>query len=73
MFGTDYASVGIRERHAKIMIKQLNVITEAIRDSKHPFRKADDQPKKDQKHRYERRKIKEYLHLGAVVLTEETA
>ncbi len=46
------------------MTKTLDVITEAIRSSKHPFRKADSQPKKAHKHRYERRKIKEYLHLG---------
>lgn len=46
------------------MIKTLDVITEAIRNTKHPFRKVDDQPKKAQKHRYERRKIKEYLHLS---------
>ena len=48
----------------RAMIKTLEVITEAIRDPKHPFRKADNQPKKSQKHRYERRKIKEYLHLA---------
>ena len=46
------------------MIKTLEIITEAIRNLGHPFRKADNQPKKSQKHRYERRKIKEYLHLG---------
>jgi len=46
------------------MTKTLDVMTEAIRNSKHPFRKADNWPKKEQKHRYERRKIKEYLHLG---------
>ncbi|MFO1512730.1 MAG: hypothetical protein U1F83_07430 [Verrucomicrobiota bacterium] len=46
------------------MIKTLEVITEAIRDPKHPFRKADSQPKKSLKHRYERRKIREYLHLA---------
>lgn len=45
------------------MIKTLEAITDAIRNPKHPFRKADNQPKKAQKHRYERRKIKEYLHL----------
>ena len=48
----------------RAMIKTLEVITEAIRDPKHPFRKADNQPKKSQKHRYERRKIREYLHLA---------
>ena len=53
------------------MIKTLDVITEAIRNSK-PFRNADNRPKKAQKHRYERRKIKEYLHLGDWV-TGETA
>jgi hypothetical protein len=48
----------------RAMIKTLEVITEAIRDTNHPFRKADNQPRKPQKHRYERRKIKEYLHLA---------
>lgn len=52
------------------MTKTLDVITEAIRSSKPPFRKADHHPKKAQKHRYERRKVKEYLHLGDW-LTEE--
>jgi hypothetical protein len=46
------------------MIKTLDAIDEAVRNPKHPFRKADNQPKKALKHRYERRKIKEYLHLG---------
>ena len=46
------------------MTKTLDVISEAIRNPKHPFRKIDNQPKKALKHRYERRKIKEYLHLG---------
>ncbi len=47
-----------------IMAKTLDAITEIIRNPKHPFRKADDRPVKAQKHRYERRKIKEYLRLG---------
>ncbi len=42
----------------------IETITEAIRDTKHPFRKADSQPKKAMKNRHERRKIKEYLHLA---------
>ena len=46
------------------MTKSLEVITEAVRNPKHPFRKVDNQPQKPRKHRYERRKIKEYLHLG---------
>ena len=52
------------------MTKTIDVITEIIRQSKHPFRKADSQPKKAQKHRYERRKIKEYMHLGAGLIEE---
>ena len=46
------------------MNKTLDVIKEVISNPKHPFRKADSHPKKAVKHRYERRKIKEYLHLG---------
>ena len=46
------------------MIKSFEVISDAIRNPKNPFRKTDNRPKKTQKHRYERRKIKEYLHLG---------
>lgn len=54
------------------MTKTLDVITEAIRNSRNPFRNSDSRTKKAQKHRYERRKIKEYLHLGEW-LSEETA
>jgi hypothetical protein len=46
------------------MTKSLDVITEIIRNPKHPFRKADARPEKAQKHRYERRKIKEFMKLG---------
>jgi hypothetical protein len=46
------------------MKRMMEVITEAVRDPKHPFRKLDHQPKKPLKNRYERRKVKEYLHLG---------
>ena len=54
------------------MTKSIEVIIEAVRNPKHPFRKVDNQPKKHLKHRYERRKIKEYLHLGEVVTGETT-
>ena len=46
------------------MTRTLDVITEIIRNPKHPFRKADDRPVKAQKHRYERRKIKEFIRLS---------
>jgi hypothetical protein len=45
------------------MTKTQAIITEALQDPKHPFRKTEHQPHKAQKHRYERRKIKEFLHL----------
>ncbi len=54
------------------MTKSLEVISEAIRNPKHPFRKVDNQPKKPLKHRYERRKIRSYLHLGEWVAGEAT-
>ena len=54
------------------MTKSLEIIGEAIRNPKHPFRKVDNQPKKPLKHRYERRKIKEYLHLGEWISGEAT-
>ena len=54
------------------MTKSLEIITEAIRNPKPPFRKVDNQPKKPLKHRYERRKIKEYLHIGELLPTEAT-
>ncbi|MEI9962216.1 MAG: hypothetical protein WDM76_14110 [Limisphaerales bacterium] len=46
------------------MKKMIEAIAEAIRDPKHPFRKLEHQPKKALKNRYERRKVKEYLHLN---------
>jgi hypothetical protein len=46
------------------MIKTFDVITEAVQNPRHPFRKAENRPKKPLKNRYERRKIKEYLHLA---------
>ena len=46
------------------MTKTLDLIAEAIRDPKHPFRQVDNRPQKPQKHRYERRKVKEIIRLG---------
>ncbi len=46
------------------MMKTLDLITEVIRDPKPAFRQVEDRPKKAKKHRYERRKIKEFMRLG---------
>ena len=46
------------------MTKTLDLITETIRNTKHPFRKTDATPEKPKKNRYERRKIREYIKLG---------
>lgn len=54
------------------MTKTLDVITEALKNTKHPFTRTENRPKKAQKHRYERRKIKEYLHLGEWLTEEAT-
>jgi len=54
------------EKQQRKMKVWLNVgaLSEVVTNQKHPFRKVDNQPKKPLKHRYERRKIKEALHLG---------
>jgi hypothetical protein len=46
------------------MTKTLDVITEAIKAPKNPFRQAADRPDKPHKHRYERRRVKQYIQLG---------
>ena len=46
------------------MTKTLDLIQETVRNTKHPFRQADNRPAKAQKNRYERRKIREFLRLG---------
>ena len=46
------------------MTKSMDIISEVINNTKHPFRQVDDRPQKAQKHRYERRKVKEYIRLG---------
>ena len=43
------------------MNKSNETIGEIIRDPKHSFRKNEDRPLKAQKHRYERRKVKEFI------------
>jgi len=48
------------------MAKSLEIIADAIRDPKHPFPQVADRPAKAQKHRYERRKVKQYIHLGDI-------
>jgi hypothetical protein len=62
--------LNLNKETKQAMTKSLEVISEAIRNPKHPFRKVDNQPKKPLKHRYERRKIREYLHLGEWVSGE---
>jgi hypothetical protein len=46
------------------MAKSLDFISETIRNPKHPFRQVGDRPEKPQKHRYERRKVKEFIKIG---------
>jgi hypothetical protein len=67
-----HAWLNLNTSTKQAMTKSLEVISEAIRNPKHPFRKVDNQPKKPLKHRYERRKIREYLNLGEWVSGEAT-
>ncbi len=46
------------------MAKSLESMNEIIRNTKHPFRQLADRPQKAEKHRYERRKVKQVLQLG---------
>ena len=46
------------------MTKTLDLISEIIRSPKHSFRQVDTRPAKSHKHRYERRKVKEFIKLG---------
>ena len=62
--------VGIPSNLSLCMMKTLDMIAEAIRNRKHPFPQVADRPDKSHKNRYERRKIKQYIHLGNWV--EET-
>jgi hypothetical protein len=55
------------------MTKSLDVIAEAIRNNKHPFPRVAERPDKPHKHRYERRKVKQYIHLGDWSDTEQKA
>jgi hypothetical protein len=51
-------------RKENAMMKTLEVMGEAIRNPKHPFRKTQHHSKKSLKNRHERRKIREYLQIG---------
>jgi hypothetical protein len=55
------------------MTKTTDLLSEALRDPKHPFRAVGDRPRKSLKHRYERRKAREYLKLGDWLADAEPA
>jgi len=62
--GIVFALGSREERIDLLMTKTLEFISDVIRNPKHPFPQADNRPDKPQKHRYERRKIKEYIKLA---------
>ena len=62
--GIVFAFDSREERTDLLMTKTLEFISDIIRNPKHPFHQVDDRPDKPQKHRYERRKIKEYIKLA---------
>ncbi len=53
------------------MAKSLDIINEAINNPKFPLRKAVTRPKKVQRNRYVRRKVKEYLQATPYIQGEE--
>jgi hypothetical protein len=55
------------------MAKNLEHMTEIIRNNKHPFRAVDNRPAKPDKHRYERRKIREIMRIGDWAAPEQRA
>jgi len=63
-YGITYALHVTEPDKGKPMTKELDQIDEVIRNPKHPFRQVADRPEKPQKHRYERRKVREYIKLG---------
>ena len=54
------------------MYKSLDAITDTVHNTKHPYHPVADRPRKPQKHRYERRKAKQYLQIGEWAETSET-
>ena len=60
----EFRPARIEQKTHQAMTKSLDVISEAIHNRKHSFGKVDSQPNKPLKHRYERRKVRSYLHLG---------
>jgi len=56
--------VRVQSSISHCMTKTLDMIAEVIRNRKHPFPQVADRPDKPHKNRYERRKIKQYIHLG---------
>ena len=55
---------GVQRKDRTYMSKSLDTLSEAIRNPKHPFPQVADRPDKPHKNRYERRKVKQYIHLG---------
>jgi hypothetical protein len=53
-----------RSRKEISMQRTLDTIVDVIRNRKHPFPQLGDRPNKQHKNRYERRKIKQFIHLG---------
>jgi len=46
------------------MTRTQDAIAEVVRDPKHPFHQVASRPNKPSKHRYERRKVKQFMQMG---------
>jgi hypothetical protein len=65
-------SVGRPYAHRFFMTKTFEVISEAVRNTKHVFTKAENHTKKSLRNRYERRKVRSYLTLADWMLGENS-
>jgi hypothetical protein len=62
--GTLLACHSLDERNNSLMTKSMDMISEMMKNPKHPFRQLADRPDKPHKNRYERRKIRQFIQLG---------
>jgi hypothetical protein len=58
------------DKKPRLMRKTTDLFTEVVRNARFPLRNVEDRPLKPLKHRYERRKVREYLRIGDWVTAE---
>ena len=54
------------------MTKSNGAMSEAVLDTQHPFQQVDGLTQKPKKHRYERRKVRQFLHSNEWMAANES-